>query len=437
MPYKNMTPEIKSMRARKARKKYNENKAAEQKRKFLERIRKGTIPNVSSMKEHGITLGVLNKIREDSGFDPIPSADIRGASRVRDKIISEFTAQDVESSLVQDVTVFTRPSDPNIRTVSHTDLDTHLTIDAYMDCIGHKLGSLPQKSYKRRLTKMMTLAGYKEGESIVPYLADTENMTDIINRRLKQGNGKPYASTSLLMFWQVISTGFLKNACPAYSHQMKKANRKAEDYYTTKQQILSFETKELRETRAQTTQYKDWNDLLQKVKRYAANKSNPRWKRAIMQIYYLQGGVPRTGTFLRLHVVDHKSKATDRAKNYVIVSKDTVRLVSNTHKTGVNEKKLGKPIKITLTGDAAANVRELTKSDSVLFDEHGTNISKLFKEVTGVTNTHGRHSQETWVQNYGTEEEITTAIKLNGHSLAMARKFYANMSASRGREASK
>jgi len=53
-----------------------------------------------------------------------------------------------------------------------------------------------------------------------------------------------------------------------------------------------------------------------------------------------------------------------------------------------------------------------------------TDTSKMIKYIFGVTNTEMRHSNETYNNNTGDIDVITTGYKINAHSSATAHDFY-------------
>jgi hypothetical protein len=113
--------------------------------------------------------------------------------------------------------------------------------------------------------------------------------------------------------------------------------------------------------------------------------------KAFVQVYVLLGGVPRTGTFLKLHVVKTKNEANDKNKNYYISNKKEKILFSNTHKTGINDKKKGQVLEINLKQakdqSIYKNLDELAKTQDIIFNKQQTHTSKFIKEIFGVTNT--------------------------------------------------
>ena len=61
-----------------AKEKYNNNTEAEQRRKFLYRIKQGNVPNLTSMSKYGLTLETINDLRKEVKLKPLNNTDIRG-----------------------------------------------------------------------------------------------------------------------------------------------------------------------------------------------------------------------------------------------------------------------------------------------------------------------------------------------------------------------
>ncbi len=145
--------------------------------------------------------------------------------------------------------------------------------------------------------------------------------------------------------------------------------------------ILNQKDKEKRREKTQNAEYVDWEEMLEIADDYINDEDNTLENRTFVQVYTQLGGVPRTGTFLKLHVVKTEGGANDNNKNYYI--KNTKTLISNNHKTGVNNKKQGEPIIVSLKEypDIAKNMDELAKTKDIIFNKRQEHTSPFFNEV--------------------------------------------------------
>lgn len=416
----------KTVRAEKAKVKYDENKDAEQRRKFIYRIRKGGKPTIASMKKYGITLDAINEIRKEAGYEPIANDEVKGQLQEKMNLMVKDINQVVQS-VIPNVHVFERKVVERKEVlVKHIGNDDTITLTVYLECISHKIDKESVNLYSRMLKRLLKELGYKnDDDSIVPYLKDIDKVEKAIETMVILSGpkkGQKYTLGSKKLFYQAISTGLHKGSCPPFEYQM---GQKAKEYYNTKTDIANQQDKENRRDKTQNADYVDWEQMLEVAQGYVDDEDNTLENRTFVQVYTSLGGVPRTGTFLKLHVVKKESEANDNNKNYYV--KDTKTLISNDHKTGVNNNKQGEPIIVSLKEypEIARNMDELAKTKDIIFNKGQTHKSPFFKEVFGVTNTELRHSQETWVHNQQDDlEAIRRASYINAHSISTARDFY-------------
>lgn len=413
--------------AEKARAKYSTNKDSEQRRKFIFRIMNGNIPNLSSMTKYGYTLETINEVRKGKQLPPITNSDIRGL--FKKKMEMAITSEDeVLKSVIPNVHMFkdkTTTKEP-VRVIDINDKSI-ITLDVYLECLSHKLSSKSIANYRRYLKIILKALNYKDGDSIVDYLKDYTNVSNVIDN-LKQTRGKDkgnvYAQSTLKLFYQSISTGFYNNSCPPFEKQM---GAEAKKFYSMKIDTMTFDDKNTRMDRTKNSKYKDWNDIVKITEEYNKNKKNSLENRTLTQIYTLLGGMPRTSSFLKLHVVDNINDTTNINKNYYN-TKDKI-IISNTHKTGVNEKKRGKPIIVNLKlskydKEIHKNLDKLAETSDLLFNKQQSHMSTFFKKVYGVTVTHMRHSNETYNKASGNIDTIFDGLAINAHSYGTANNFY-------------
>ena len=78
-----------------------------------------------------------------------------------------------------------------------------------------------------------------------------------------------------------------------------------------------------------------WEDILKAVNDKIINNVDVKLEdKGFWQIYTGMGGSPRTGTFLKLNIVDTMADTEDKTKNYYV--KDIQTIIANVHKTGIN-----------------------------------------------------------------------------------------------------
>ena len=415
----------KESKAAAAKEKYNNNKEAEQRRKFIYRIKQGNVPNLTSMSKYGLTLETINDLRKEVKLKPLNNTDIRG--QLKKKMEMMITnEEDVIKSVIPNVHMFNKKEEQE--EVKHMNEDTKITLDIYIECLSHKVGKSSINLYKRLLTILLKTLKYKDGDSIVDYLQNYKRVQSTIEN-LRQTTGKNvgelYSLGTKKLIYQSISTGLWKDTCPMFEKQMGAEAKKFYNFQTDK---YNNEDKSNRRKKTETTKYKDWNDIINIANNYINDTKTKLEDKAFAQVYVLLGGVPRTGTFLKLHVVKNKDEANDKNKNYYISNKKEKILLSNNHKTGVNDKKKGQVLEINLKQQkdqsVYKNLDELAKTQDIIFNKQQTHTSKMIKDIFGVTNTEMRHSNETYNNNTGDIDVITTGYKINAHSSATAHDFY-------------
>lgn len=419
----------KELKAAVAKQKYNNNKEAEQRRKFIYRIKQGNVPNLTSMSKYGLTLETINDLRKEVKLKPLNNTDIRG--QLKKKMEMMITnEEDVLKSVIPDVYIFDqkKEEEPKPVNIIHMNENTKITLDIYIECLSHKVGKSSINLYRRLLNVLLKALKYKEGDSIVDYLKDYKKVQSTIEK-LRQTTGKNagelYSLGTKKLIYQAISTGLWKDTCPMFEKQM---GAEAKKFYNFQTEKYNNEDKSNRRKKTETTKYKDWNDIVNIANNYINDTKSNLEDKAFVQVYVLLGGVPRTGTFLNLHVVKNKDEANDKNKNYYISNKKEKILLSNNHKTGVNDKKKGQVLEINLKQQKDQsiykNLDKLAKTQDIIFNKQQTHASKMIKYIFGVTNTEMRHSNETYNNNTGDIDVITTGYKINAHSSATAHDFY-------------
>ena len=160
----------KESKAAAAKEKYNNNKEAEQRRKFLYRTKQGNVPNLTSMSKYGLTLETINDLRKEVKLKPLNNTDIRG--QLKKKMEMMITnEEDVLKSVIPNVHMFNKKEEkepePEPVKIIHMNEDTKITLDIYIECLSHKVGKSSINLYKRLLTVLLKTLKYKDGESIV------------------------------------------------------------------------------------------------------------------------------------------------------------------------------------------------------------------------------------------------------------------------------
>lgn len=416
----------KAMKSEKAKIKYNQNKDSEQKRKFIYRIRSGIIPTVTSMKKYLLSLDQVNEIRKlsDKIFKPIQPEDLGGY--VKEKFnIKLNTPEDVVKSIVKNVHVFEHSKNEPIK-ITKIDKNSVITLDVYFECISDKLVPNTIKLYRRYIKQILTAMKWKENESIVPYLKNYKEVEKLIPK-LKQTRGpnknKPYGDSTIKVMYQSISSGMWNDICPEFESQM---GPEAKKFYNDMQAKYNADDQTNRITRNVDAVYSDFEIIKKKAVDFVNDNKNEDIKRALIGIYTLYGGIPRTKQFLNLHVVNNPSEADNKNINYYV--KSTKSLISNDHKTGIDNDKKGKAVVLDLKENKTVLklVDELTKEFDVLFEYDNRDMNNLFKSVLGETNREIRHSFSTYITQKDDIGLIGKASEISAHSIKTMRTLYAN-----------
>ncbi len=143
----------------------------------------------------------------------------------------------------------------------------------------------------------------------------------------------------------------------------------AKSFYNAKTDTTSSQDKQERKERKQQAivclgmLYNERQKHVCKMK-----KNHSVEQQTLIQVYTQFGRLPRTSTFIKLYVVKNEDEADHNNKNYYI--KATKTTVSNVHKTGVVDNKLGEPIVqivVNLKNHPASNMDELAKTKPVIF----------------------------------------------------------------------
>ena len=159
------TDEMKQIRAEKAKAKYKTDPSIEQKRKFLYRIRKGTIPTISSMTKHGFTLAAINIIRKEAKLDELQQSDIKGYRKEQMNLMVTNKEQ-VLKSVIPNVHVFENskkaPNSKQPVKEINIDLSANITLDVYLQCLRNKpVSAKTVDLYEGRLKPLLTALGWK------------------------------------------------------------------------------------------------------------------------------------------------------------------------------------------------------------------------------------------------------------------------------------
>lgn len=437
-----VSTEAKAKRAAAARANYKANREAEQLRKFLFRISKGAIPTFSSMTKFGLDLGMINAIRKDYDLGALKPELVKGYKKEKQQIIAsnKRSKTDILNSVVTNIEIPEKAHEMSIKHKSMIDdPDTKVTLKYYLECLSTKVVSRSLNNYKRYLTMILEYFGYEEENSIIPILKQYDNVKDYIENKAVQlsgpNKGKPYQPVTKKLFWQSISTGLVKDYCIAYSSQMPDGIAKK---YITTTALKNSKDQERRraETQNQNLKLDEWETKIQPLaKDFINNENTSTLDKALIQVYTQLGGVPRTSTFLNLHKVDDMKSASNKNKNYIVIKKekDTTEctIISNVHKTGINENKTG-GMSIVLAlhkkhKQVMKNLLELAKGNDMVFQIKQDYLNKLFQRVFGMTNQKLRKINETYIQNKGSLDDIILASYVNGHTIATARAYYAKL----------
>ena len=437
------TKEMKEIRAEKAKAKYQANPKTEQLRKFLFRVNKGIIPTMMSMKKYGFTLDAVNKIRDDAGLDPIENHSIKGYRREQMNLMITDT-NEVLKSVIPNVHVFesmkkSANSDKPV-TVQHIDLSANITLDVYLECLRNKpVSASTVDIYEKRLRPILIKLGWTKNKSIVGYLKNFEKVSKIIESTYNSKKGKSddlLAPGTNKMSYQSISVGLHKKACPPFVAQM---GPEAVKKYTAKTSSFIQDTVEDRRDRVQNKKYVKWEDILKVVDDKIINNENVKLEdKVFWQIYTGLGGSPRTGTFLKLNIVDTMADTEDETKNYYV--KDSQTIISNVHKTGKNHDGEAIIEDLRQYPALAKNIKQLAEEKKIekkkMIFKFGQNAAspkwhKLFgddEKGASMNNWYLRHSNATWAlrkEMSGHLDIFAQSLKINAHSEKTARDYYA------------
>jgi len=473
-------------RAKAAKSKYKENPDMEQFRKFIYRLKQGAIPTFTSMEKFKYDLNKVNDIRKEKGLTPLKQDEVRGQAKIKYAMRVE-NVDDVLKSVVPNVHVYTRPESKKVNVI-HIDENTVLTLEKYMECIGHKISLGSYKTYKRQLKILLKALGWKnDDEDIVPYLnGDSKYMQkikDTINN-LKQSRtknaGQLYAKGSKQIFYKSVASGLSNNSCPPFEKQMGETARKfwlqesslinAEMKVTRREETYEDENISPEEETVKNNKSKiDWEQYKTIINEYIESKKRgenikakrdepkevfpdkPFENKVFAEVYTTLGGIPRPATFLTLHVVKTKEETTDYNKNYYVTNATQKTIISNKHKTGRDQNKKGDAIEVELKNDfkqIAKDLDELVKQKTlemkdpkisedkrrkkneeiVLFSATPNAASAAFTVMFGVTNTQLRKAYTTWVYKQPREKAetlIRNEAYIQGHSIETALSLYA------------
>ena len=429
--------ETKEIRAAKAKAKYQADPKTEQLRKFLFRVSKGVTPTLLSMKKYGYTLDAVNLIRDEAGFDPIENHSLKGYKREQMNLMITDT-NEVLKSVIPNVHVFesmkkSANSDKPV-TVQHMDLNSTVTFDFYLDCLRNKpdVSESSVKTYGSRLRPLLKKLGWKkQNESIVPYLKDFDHVKEVIETMKNSKKGQTdnlIKQSTMKSTFQAISTGLYKNGCPAFTHQMGAENVQK---YSSETSDYTQDNIEDRFDKVQIKDYVEWEEILKVASKYINDPQTSLSDKVFMQIYTGFDAAPRTGTFLRMHVVDTMADTKDLTKNYYV--KDTQTMIANVHKTGV-AKKNGATIVQSLAKypAIAKNIKQLAKEQDILFNKTPNAAGTIFKELFGedkdgaaITNTYLRHSVTNWRIRMDDPKITEQSLRIMAHSDKTARTSYA------------
>jgi len=264
------------------------------------------------MSKYGLTLETINDLRKEVKLKSLNNTDIRGILKKKMEMMIT-NEEDVLKSVIPNVHMFNKKEEkePEPVKIIHMNEDTKITLDIYIECLSHKVGKSSINLYKRLLTVLLKTLKYKDGESIVDYLQNYKRVQSTIEN-LRQTTGKNagelYSLGTKKLIYQAISTGLWKDTCPMFEKQMGAEAKKFYNFQTDK---YNNEDKSNRRKKTETTKYKDWNDIINIANNYINDTKTKLEDKAFVQVYVLLGGVPRTGTFLKLHVVKNKNEAND------------------------------------------------------------------------------------------------------------------------------
>jgi hypothetical protein len=234
--------------------------------------------------------------------------------------------------------------------------------------------------------------------------------------------------SSMKSTFQSISTGLYKNGCPAFAHQM---GPDAVQKYTAETSDYTQDNLEDRIDKVQKKDYVRWEEILKVASKYINNPKTSLSDKVYMQIHTGLGAAPRTGTFLKMHVVNTIADANDIKKNYYV--KDTQTIISNVHKTGLKAKNGAAIVQSLAKYPAIAkNIKQLAEEKDILFDKTPNAAGTVFKELFGedkdgdaIPNTYLRHSVTNWRIRMNDPKITEQSLRIMAHSDKTARTTYA------------
>lgn len=382
-------------------------------RKFIFRIKNGGIPTLKSMEQFNINLKKINEIRNEAQLEPLGKQDIKG--KFNNDIVEQLTKQEEEQD--------------NIKKHGRPKSKTIFTIDKYIEELGKiKISPASQETYERMITILLNELGYTSG-NIVPYLnKNFKHIQETINNiEQKRNPGELYSLGSKKIFYQAVSSGLYKNILPEFEKQMGK---RATKWWNQEAAIITSDDRQAQRDKTINNEpiNKDFKTYDKKSINFINDSKNNIEDRTFIQVYTQLGGIPRTNTFLNIHVVKNKNEANDLNKNYYITSTKT--LISNNHKTGLNDgKEGGQAIEINLNKhpQILKNINLLSKQKNILFNMSQNSASILFKNILDITNRDLRKLYTTYVYNLPDEKSkklIGKEKKIQAHSIDTAKTIY-------------
>jgi len=411
----------KEKRAELAKVKYHENEGLEQFRKFHFRIKNGSIPTFKSMEKFNISLDKINEIRAEGKLPPLQKQDIRGIiqEKYNNIVVQKLTEPEPEPEPA--VVPRKRGRQPKPKMI--------FTIDNYIKELGRvKVTPSSQETYERMLTFLLNELGYTSG-SIVPFLnKNLKNIEKVIDKMEQKRNpGELYSLGSKKIIYQSVSSGLYKNIIPEFEKQMVK---RATQFWNQQAAIYVSDMKEQQRDKTNISEplKNNWDNYKKVAIKYINDNNNNLQDRAFIALYSQLPGIPRTNTFLNIHVVKNKNEANDNDKNYFITSTKT--LISNNHKTGINDaKEGGKSIIINLKSypQILKNIELLAKNNKILFNISQNTASMIFKNIIGIDNRTARKLYTTYIYNLPSDKNknlIAQESRIQAHSIDTAKSQY-------------
>jgi hypothetical protein len=411
----------KQKRAELAKAKYHENEGLEQFRKFHFRIKSGSNPTFKSMEKFNIDLQKINEIRAEGNLPPLQKQDIRGIiqEKYNNIVVKKLTEPEPEPESTPTVVPRKRGRQPKMI----------FTIDNYIKALGDaKIAPNSQETYERMLKFLLNELGYETG-SIVPYLnKNFKHIQEVINKMEQKRNpGELYSLGSKKIFYQAVGSGLYNSTLPEFEKQM---GARATKWWNQEAQTITADDRAQQRDKTIINEpiKNNWNDYKNKAIKFINDNNNNLEDRTFIQIYTQLGGIPRTNTFLNIRVVKNKLQAYDPDHNYFIVS--TKQIISNNHKTGINDgKQGGAPIIINLKKypQILNNIISLAKQKNTIFKMSTNSASMLFKNIMDIPNRDLRKLYTTYVYSQPIEKShnlIRQEAKIQAHSIETAKSIY-------------